>query len=43
MIADLRTILTDSASTTPEEMQDLAKRYLRPDTSWEVEVIPEKR
>jgi len=41
--ADLRTILVDSATTTPEAMQDLAKRYLRPDTSWKLEVVPEKR
>ena len=41
-LADLRTILIDSASTTPEAMQALAKRYLKPDASWKLEVIPEK-
>ena len=41
--ADLRTILVDSSTTTPQAMQDLAKRYLRPDTSWKLEVVPEKR
>ena len=40
--ADLRTILVDSSTTTPQAMQDLAKRYLRPDTSWKLEVVPEK-
>ena len=40
--ADLRTILVDSSTTTPQAMQDLAKRYLRPDTIWKLEVVPEK-
>ena len=40
---DLLSILPDSAATTPEAMQDLAKRYLRPDATWTMEVIPEKR
>ena len=40
---DLRSILIDSATTTPAAMQDLARRYLRPDTSWKLEVVPEKR
>ena len=39
----LRSILIDSATTTPAAMQDLARRYLRPDTSWKLEVVPEKR
>jgi zinc protease len=41
--ADLRSILVDSSTTTPDEMQTLAKRYLRPDTSWKLEIVPEKR
>lgn len=40
---DLRSIMVDSATTTPEAMQALAKRYLRPDSTWTVEVVPEKR
>jgi zinc protease len=40
---DLRSIMVDSATTTPEAIQALAKRYLRPDTTWSLEVIPEKR
>ena len=40
---DLRSILVDSATTTPEAMQDLARRYLRRDTTWRLEVVPEKR
>ena len=42
-LADLRTILVDSASTTPEAMQDLARRFLKPDATWKLEVVPEKR
>ena len=41
-LADLRSILVDSASTTPADMQDLARRYLKPDATWKVEVVPEK-
>lgn len=42
-IADLRSILVDSSNTTPAEMQDLAKRYLKPGATWKLEVVPEKR
>lgn len=41
-LADLRSIMVDSASTTPEAMQQLARRYLRADTAWKLEVVPEK-
>jgi zinc protease len=40
---DIRSILSDSASTTPERMQALAGRYLRGDKSWRLEVVPEKK
>lgn len=39
---DLTSILRDSSQTTPEAMQALARRYLHPDTTWKVEVLPEK-
>jgi len=42
-IGDLRSILVDSSTTTPQVMQDLAKRYLRSDVTWKLEVVPEKR
>jgi zinc protease len=42
-IADLRSILIDSSTTTPAEMQDLAKRYLKPGVTWKLEVVPEKK
>ena len=42
-IADLRSILIDSSTTTPAEMQDLARRYLKPGVTWKLEVVPEKR
>jgi len=42
-IADLRSILVDSSTTTPAEMQDLAKRYLKPGATWKLEVVPEKK
>jgi zinc protease len=41
--ADLRSILVDSSVTTPAAMQDLARRYLKPDVTWKLEVVPEKR
>ncbi len=41
-LADLRSILVDSATTTPEAMQELARHYLKPDATWKVEVVPEK-
>lgn len=41
--ADLRSILTDSGTTTPQEMQALARKYLSPATSWQLQVVPEKR
>jgi zinc protease len=42
-LADLRSIMVDSANTTPEAMQDLARRYLRADKAWKLEVVPEKQ
>jgi zinc protease len=40
---DIRSILPDSASTTPEKMQALAARYLRADKTWKVEVVPQRK
>jgi zinc protease len=40
-IASIRTLLTDYTITTPEQMQALAKRYLVPEKSWRLEVMPE--
>lgn len=40
---DLRSILSDSSNTTPAAMQALAARYLRPDVTWQMEILPEKR
>ena len=42
-IADLRSILIDSSTTTPAEMQDLARRYLKPGVTWKLEVVPDKK
>ncbi|MCW1382632.1 insulinase family protein [Novosphingobium sp. KCTC 2891] len=38
--SDIRSILTDYSTTTPERMQALANRYLRRDRSWRLEVVP---
>lgn len=40
---DIRSILADSATTTPEAMQALAQRYLRADRNWKVEVVPQPK
>ncbi len=40
-IAALRTVLSDYTQTTPEKMQVLAAKYLRPNRSWRLEVVPE--
>lgn len=42
-LADLRTILPDYSVTTPERMQELARRYLVRDRSWRLQVLPEKK
>ena len=42
-LADLRPIIDDSATTTPQEMQALARKYLKPETSWKLQIVPEKR
>ena len=42
-LADLRTILPDYSETTPERMQELARRYLVKQQSWRLEVVPEKK
>lgn len=40
-IAALRTLLSDYTQTTPERMQALAARYLSPDKSWMLAVVPQ--
>ena len=40
---DIRSVLADYTQTTPEAMQALAKRYLVPEKSWRLEVVPEKK
>ena len=40
---DIRSVLADYTQTTPEAMQALAKRYLLPERSWRLEVVPEKK
>lgn len=40
---DLRSILADYSQITPEQVQGLARRYLLPDKSWRMEIVPEKR
>ena len=40
---EIRSILADSATTTPEAMQALAQRYLRADRNWKVEVVPQPK
>lgn len=42
-LKDLRTILPDYSETTPERMQELARRYLVKQQSWRLEVVPEKK
>ena len=42
-LADLRSILADSGSTTPQDMQALAAKYLKPGNSWKLQIVPEKR
>lgn len=41
--SDIRSVLADYTQTTPEEMQELAKRYLVPSRAWRLEVVPEKK
>lgn len=40
-IASVRSLLTDYTTTTPAQMQALAKRYLVADRSWRLAVLPE--
>ncbi len=40
-VAAVRTILTDYTQTSPQKMQELARRYLVADKSWRLAVIPE--
>lgn len=39
--AAVRTLLADYTQTTPQAMQDLARKYLQPGNSWRVAVIPQ--
>lgn len=39
--AGLRTLLPDFTRTTPEKMQELARKYLQPGRSWRAEVMPQ--
>lgn len=39
--AAIRTLLPDYTQTTPQAMQELARRYLRRDASWRVAVLPQ--
>ncbi len=39
----VRTILTDFTQTTPEAMQALARKYLDPQKSWRLAVVPESK
>jgi zinc protease len=39
--AAVRTILIDYTQTTPEAMQALARKYLDPQKSWRLAVVPE--
>jgi zinc protease len=41
--AAVRTILTDYTQTTPQAMQALARKYLDPQRSWHLAVVPEAR
>jgi len=40
---DLRSILRDYSQTSPQKMQELAKRYLVPGNAWRMEVVPEAK
>lgn len=40
---DIRSILSDYSTTTPERMQALASRYLVRDRSWHLQVVPQKK
>lgn len=42
-LADLRTILSDYSTTSPERMQELARRYLVQGRSWRLQIVPEKK
>jgi zinc protease len=39
-IAAFGRVLTDIASLTPAQLQETARKYLRPDTDWSMEVVP---
>ncbi len=39
--AAVRTLLTDYTQTTPQKMQALARKYLDPQKSWRLAVVPE--
>lgn len=41
-INSVRSILSDYTGVTPQEMQKLAARYLGPNNSWKLEVVPQK-
>lgn len=41
--ADLRSILADFTTITPEQVQMLARTFLIKDKSWRLEVLPEKK
>jgi zinc protease len=41
-IAAIRTILRDYTVTSPEQMQELAGRYLQPAKSWRLAVLPQQ-
>lgn len=41
--AGIRTLLRDYTVTTPEHMQALAKRYLVPDKTWRLAVLPQSQ
>ena len=40
---DIRSVLADYTQTTPAAMQALARRYLLPERTWRLEVVPEKK
>ncbi len=42
-IGAIRSILRDYTVTTPEQMQALAARYLHPDKSWRLSVLPQEK
>ncbi|MET0309037.1 MAG: insulinase family protein [Sphingomonas sp.] len=41
-LASVNTLGRDYAATSPDEIQSLAARFLRPDTDWSMVVVPEK-